>query len=248
MRTACLYGIFAFCLIPLNAVCQEIGSEDWHFEMSKSIALELADSQAWSLSSPYLRDLSSRSQDWNLWLLRAKVELQQGNVDAAREVVDYALSLYPSNPRILAMAGHVASDAGDTEKATVYYTRVLELQPYNVQVLKAFARLKYAAKDWEAALELYERLEDQISLSGEALVRMATACENLGDYECAEGYLLDNVETHPNRLMALLPLEHYYRRRGNISRANEISAERNRLQKRVDPDERILRALPKSVR
>ena len=226
----------------------EPGTQPWHFDVSKAIALELADSSSWSMASVYLRDISPNSQDWNLLLLQAKVELQQGNLDNAQMAIHRALSLYPTNPRILTMAGNIAADSGDQNSAEKYYLQVLNLQPHNTQVLTSMARIYYGRQDWSQVVSTYETLNRLTEPTSEVLVRMATACEKLGDLNRAESYLKRNLEIHPNRVIALLVLENFYKRTGNEAKYSETSRERTRAQQKSDGDARNLRALPASSR
>ena len=248
MKYGLLIVIFSFCaVIPAIALASpDPGTQAWHFDVSKGIALELADSPSWSLAAVYLRDIGRNSQDWNLLLLQAKVELQQGNLEDAKQAIDRALVMYPKNPRILAMAGNIAADMGDLDSAEKHYLQVLKLQPHNTTVLMAMARIYYARQDWKNVVATYESLNRLIEPTSEVLVRMATACEKLGDIPRAEDYLKRNLEVHTNRIMALLVMERFYQRIGNNDKALEISRERSRLQQKTDGDSRNLRALPSS--
>ena len=91
--------------------------------------------------------------------------------------------------------------------------------------------------------EQYQRVTEPTS---EMLVRMATACERLGDVERAESLLQKNLETHVNRLTALVALERFYQRTGQTTKSETVAQERLRLQKKQDNDTRTLRALPSS--
>lgn len=226
----------------------EPGSEAWRFDVSKAIALELADTSSWSLASPYLRELSPKTQDWSLLLLLAKVELQQGNMDEAAEVIGRALKFHSRNPRILVMAGNIASDMGRHAEAEQYYRQTLELQPGNTAVMLSLARLRYAAQQWQEVIDLYHHLLERTEATSEVLVRLATAHENLGQLDVAEKYLKQNLSVHPSKVLALLPLERFYRRHQQVSRAEDIAQQRQKLQKTEDGDKRQLRALLPSSR
>lgn len=223
----------------------EIGSEDWHFEVTKTIALELAETPAWSLAATYLRELSPKTQDWNLLLLQAKVELQHGNIDQAQKIIERALSMNNKNPRILAMAGNIASDAGKQDEAIVFFEQVLKLQPKNTQILQALGRIRSARREWDKTIEVYEKLLTQITPTSEICTRLASAYENKGVLDKAEYYLKTNLSVHPNRVLALMPLERFYRNNQMPSKADEIARERAKLQKQ-EGDQRVLRELQKS--
>lgn len=246
---SCHITILCICLgvLPVSAwASPEPGTQEWHFEVSKGIALELAESSSWSMASVYLRDISPNSQDWNLLLLQAKVELQQNNLNEAKSAIERALQLHPQNPRILTMAGNIAADMGDQDAAEKYYLQVLKLQPHQTAVLMAMARIYYGRQDWKNVISTYEMLNRLVEPTSEVLVRMATACEKLGDTSRAEEYLKRNLEVHPNRVMALLALERFYQRTGDNNKYQETSRERMKYQQKTEGDPRNLRALPSS--
>ena len=222
------------------------GGKDWHFEVSKAIATELADSSAWRLSTPYLRDLSANSQNWNLLLLQAKVDLQQGHIQEAGEVIERALVQYPDNPRILIMAGNIASDSGDDEKAIGYYQKAATIQPKNPAIYLGLGRIYIGARNWQQAIGNYEKYLEFGEPSSEVLVRLSMAYENTGDLQKAERCLLQNLEVHPNRVIALMPLERFYLRQNMADKASETARERQKYQKQTDGDQRNLRALAPS--
>lgn len=223
------------------------GSDDWHFDMSKAIAIELADTPAWSLAMPYLHEIGPKTQDWNILLLQARVELQRGDVKTAQSLIERALSAHPKNPRILAMAGNIAADAGEQDKAVGYFESVLSMQPDNTQVLMALGRIRSAQSKWQDAIDIYQRLLKLTMPTAEICSRLASACENTGDLECAEKYLVMNLDIHPNRALALLPLERFYRRHQKTDKANDIARELSRYKKNEN-ENRELRALQKSAK
>ena len=247
-------GLITLCVMPVSLWAGQPDGADftqdaWHFEVSKAIALELAETPSWSLSAPYLREMSPKTQDWHLLLLLAKVELQHGAIQEAETVIQRALRENPSNPRIIAMAGNIAADAGKYEEAIQYMEHALEIQPKNASYMQTLARIHFTCKNWQQAIALYERALSRVSPTSEMYVRLATAYENVNEFSKAEFYLKENLVIHPSRVIALMPLERFYQRHADIypGRAAEITAERNQLQKR-DGDTRELRALQKSAK
>ncbi|MBQ9242285.1 MAG: tetratricopeptide repeat protein [Proteobacteria bacterium] len=227
---------------------QGIGSDDWQFDISKAIAAELADTSAWSLAIPYLRELSPKTQDWNILLLQAKIDLQQGDVASAQEGITRALQAHPTNPRIIEMAGHVAADAGHFDQAVEHYEHVLALHPRNATQIKlALARIKFAQQKYQEVIQIYESIINDIQPTSEILVRLSACYENTNDLERAELYLKQNLKVHPNRLFALLPLERFYRRHQMNELADQTAQEREHLQNK-DGAPRELRALQRSAR
>lgn len=245
--TACASITIFFCASGCVFAAPEPGTEEWTFEMSKVIAVELAQTPAWSLAAPYLVRLSPKTQDWNVLLLQAKVELQKGNIAGAESAIQRALVSNPDNPRILTMAGNIASDAGKPDEALVYLDKVLAKQPQNAQVLLAIARIRFGRQEWREVIDIYERALKLVMPTSEILVRLSAAYENTGDIAQAESCLVKNLEIHPNRILALMPLERFYQRNQMEKKAAETAKERELIQKKAG-DQRNLRSLQKSSR
>ncbi|MCL2325490.1 MAG: hypothetical protein FWC40_03160 [Proteobacteria bacterium] len=223
---------YVFGGVVLTLCCQSVlwaeslgHFEDWDFEMQKSLGLALAESGAWSQAEVYLSSVGPHSQDWNLQLTWAKVRLQLGDIPGAQAVIGVALVQHPNNPRVLFMASDIAADAHDAQNAVSYARRGLALQPHNVRGAQALGRLYYQQQDWGAVIETYERLLTYSLPTSEVLVRLSTAYEKQQALGKAEAYLLQNVEVHANRLMALMPLHRFYARTHQPEKARAIERE-----------------------
>ena len=231
---------------PLFACADEPGSNQWDYDVAKSIATTLADTPYWSMSIPYFRALDGRSQDWNVLLLHAKVELQRGYTDRAKNAVDDALAIHPNNPRLWLMAADIAADSGNPQSAIDYYSKVLDVQPRNELAQLRLARQYFAIRQWQNVIDIYEAYLTAHEPTSEILVRLSAAYENVGDIERAEKYLLENLDIHSNRTLAYLPLERFYRRQNDEERANAIA--KKRAQSLENDDDRNMRKLLPSTR
>lgn len=234
---------------PLTLCAQDVpqvGSAQWHFETSKAIGSALADSAYWNMSLPYFRDIGEKTQDWSVLLMLSKVELQQGNYDASLHAIQRALAVSPENPRLLFTAAQIFTDSGDAPKAIDFYEKTLAIQPNHPQAMLALARLKFAQGAWQEVIALYEPWLSRHEPTSEPLVRLAVSYENLGNTEKAERYLLQNVNIHPNRAIALVALERFYTRQGKTELAQKAAKERAEIQK--TSDDRNLRQLQRSAR
>lgn len=223
----------------------EPGSDQWDYDVAKSIATTLADTPYWSMSLPYFRDLSARSQDWNVRLLHAKVELQRGYTDRAQKAIDDAMAIHPNNPRLWLMAGDIAADSGNAQNAIDYYAKVLSVQPNNDHAQLHLARQYFVLRQWQNVIDIYDAYLATHEPTSEILVRLSAACENIGDIARAEKYLIENIDTHSNRALAYLPLERFYRRQNDEARAKSIAKERAKYQKN-DDDRNLRKLLPSS--
>lgn len=241
---ACLIGIMAPTV--LMAESYQPGTGQWRFETEKSIALALADSQNWTLALPYLRRLSPNSQDWDLLLQHAKVELQMGNFEQAQNAIDRALAIVPDNPRVLILAADIAADCQNFERAAKFYEKARFIQPANALVHLALARTYFAMNDHLQAIALYEEYLKKQMPTSEALVKLSAAYEATGNLPKAQACLEKNLDVHPNRGLALLALERFFMRNQQPERAQATAKERVRWQK--NNDFRNMRALLPSAK
>jgi len=81
-----------------------------------------------------------------------------GRVAAAREVLEYALNLYPSNANVLYRLGNLSFDAGDLDGAETIFRKLQELgpDPYFASRLEAIQKMRLGS----AALALSEALKN----------------------------------------------------------------------------------------
>jgi tetratricopeptide (TPR) repeat protein len=69
------------------------------------------------------------SQDPFYWYFSASLALRERDAVTARNAIDHALKLAPSDPVILFEAGHVADDSGDDQQARSYWQRAVASDP-----------------------------------------------------------------------------------------------------------------------
>ena len=166
---------------------------------------------------------------------------------AADITIHRALRSAPNNPRVRALAGNIAVDLDRRDEAVDHFAIALKSQPDNAAVLLSLSRLRFARREWDDVIESLEHLLQLVPPTSEIYIRLATAYENRGDIDNAERYLKKNVAIHPNRRIALIPLERFYRAHGMTERADSVSRELHVLQYH-DGDRREMRALQKSAK
>src|SRR5690606_36814298 len=82
--------------------------------------------------------------DVGLIISEANVQLQMGNRDEFKSLIQLALEKDPKNPELLFNLGILAAEAGDTETAMSYYNKALELKPDYADVYNNMAVLTLA--------------------------------------------------------------------------------------------------------
>lgn len=105
-------------------------------------------------------ELTQRAQLENAYLLRL-----EGDADQAMKIVQHALDNQQGNlTAVIQLAGLLSFDLGQTEEAIKYFTKVLEVQPFNKEVhfkiAAAYRRMGEAELATEHLLES-QKLTDQ---------------------------------------------------------------------------------------
>jgi serine/threonine protein kinase/Tfp pilus assembly protein PilF len=92
-------------------------------------------------------------------LIRARVRRYLGRLDAARDDVEFALALQPSESRLWELRGRLKTDAGDPRGALADFDRALQLgagaraRGPRARALLALGQAESAIRDWTLALE-----------------------------------------------------------------------------------------------
>lgn len=73
---------------------------------------------------------ASISQDPFYWYFSASLAMREGDRIGARNAIDHALKLAPTDPTILFEAGHVADYSGDDEQARAYWEKAAAGDPH----------------------------------------------------------------------------------------------------------------------
>lgn len=83
----------------------------------------------------------SRGSDPRQYALLAQALHQKGELDSCSQVIEYALSKYPSQSTLLLLQGYLLEYAGNFEQAEQYYQRILALRPSDRAALEAMGSL-----------------------------------------------------------------------------------------------------------
>jgi tetratricopeptide (TPR) repeat protein len=123
-----------------------------------------------------------------LYLAAAGLLLSQNNLDAARREAEAALTQVPEMVEAMNMLGFVFERTGDTASAVEQYATALELDPSNINALRARASANLSLHRNREAIEDLEGL-CELGLDGEgARIRLAVAHRRLGEFETARSH------------------------------------------------------------
>ena len=97
--------------------------------------------------------------------LRKLIEIltPQGRYEEAIDLIAQAVALDPSSPQAAELhylMGQTAQENGQSETATAYYIRALEIDPHYAKAIRRLAHLRAEQQRYDESLELFQRLID----------------------------------------------------------------------------------------
>ncbi|MFO8089864.1 MAG: tetratricopeptide repeat protein [Desulfatiglandaceae bacterium] len=90
----------------------------------------------------------------------ARKHIEAGNWDQAMQEINDGLALQPKNPELLRMAAITSTMLNDLYMANHYYDRYLEIDPDNVELMTAWARVLIKTYETEKATRLLDRAQE----------------------------------------------------------------------------------------
>ena len=142
---------------------------------------------------------------------------------------------------LVRLARILESRLGDYDGAMEKLDAVLADAPDFSPALMELGRLKESLEDWEAAVEIYDRLQAEISAPKERAQMLAKLgrlwLEKLDDAECAEGYLKQSRELGADDPATLRLMAALLSRREEWARLEEVL--RSLLEAEEAPEERV---------
>ncbi|MGE0357059.1 MAG: tetratricopeptide repeat protein [Burkholderiales bacterium] len=185
----------------------------------------------------YTALLAERDGDAELWHLRALAEHQLGRAALARQSASRALALDAAPPAYHLLAGHAATDEGDSRAAAAHYEAAVERKPDWTAAWIALGSARIDENDAAGAREAFERataLEPAAARSWNGLGIAELALDRVAEAETAFRRAL---ETDPGFALAHLNLARLLEREGRFDAALES------LESALRADPRLAEAL-----
>lgn len=98
------------------------------------------------------------------YLLRGQTLLKEGNTDDAAADAEFLLKNYAGNEEILMLKADLENHLGNTSEAILYYTKVIDANPFSAQAYRLRGELKQKSGD-EAGAKEDLSYADELSLS-----------------------------------------------------------------------------------
>lgn len=110
-----------------------------------------------------------KSDYGSAYLLRAEIERQSGNLEEARQDVDWLLAHEEeASEDVLLLAARTLLAQGEKNGSLAYYNSVVEVNPFSAEALRERANLRRDLGDEAGAAEDEAQLEDLLSRDAEA--------------------------------------------------------------------------------
>lgn len=115
----------------------------------------LAALEAWDSLAEHLRDLPEVAQNWaKYWHLKGLAAAHREDWEQAREALEKAAAMDPSDLRLVLDAGHACLDLHDYTRAEMHWRRALTLDPQCAEALVQWAETLFQRQDLEGAKRL----------------------------------------------------------------------------------------------
>lgn len=173
--------------------------------------------EAISLCESISRDKARAPEPWQLlsWMY-----MQGSDFFPAQSAAEQAAGLEPANAISAAWAAEVCSEAGDLRAAKLHRAQVGRLGSRNTPVLASMAASLTAEERHTDALGYYRGLLKQAPGDTRARLNVAYSARYAGDFELAEGSLLDIIRDQPR----------FYQAHFALSQLRQATPESNHLE------------------
>jgi len=161
----------------------------------------------------------------------ARAQLEEGDLDAARESFRRALESHPDDPSLLVDLGHVELLAGHKDEAVEHFEQALQREPSNAEALLALAEVRRRESRFDDALTVALRAAESRPYDVLASLDAAGLALELGRLDDAEIALrrvrtIDDPDHEVYCLHALIEVE---MRRERWRRALDLAVDATRV-------------------
>ena len=135
----------------------------------------------------------------------ARINLQQGNTIAARNLLKKANIAHPKNPNVLTLLGMVYLQLNENKQAEYYFKEVLDISPNSEIGITNLARSKMQSGEYQSAVEAL------LSIKDNKVNSIQTKLLLIDSYEVGKTY--DKAIKIAQELIATYPEDSYFQQR-----------------------------------
>ncbi|TYK66557.1 XrtA/PEP-CTERM system TPR-repeat protein PrsT [Colwellia echini] len=128
----------------------------------------------------------------------ASIEIEQGQLDSARYLLQKTNLARPNNPDILTLLGVTYLQLGESEKAQFYFEKVVDSYPNSTVGVSNLARSKMQSGDYIAAIETLSAIKDNEVNGVQIKLLLIDAYQNTKNYPLAINITKSLLAEFPN--------------------------------------------------
>ncbi len=110
----------------------------------------------WEDAEQLMSEIKDGNTDW-MYSLKARLEMEKGNVNDAGRLLKIALEADPMDGELLLMKAELQQVQGETDLARLTLERLSRVEGYEADALIALARMEVDRREWASAVKLLER-------------------------------------------------------------------------------------------
>jgi len=117
----------------------------------------------------------------------ASIEIEQGDLNSARNLLSKTNVARPGNPDILTLLGLTYLQLEESAKAQFYFKKVVDSYPYSTVSVSNLARSKMQSGDYEAAIDVLSSIKDNEINGTQIKLLLIDSYQNTQNYSSAIG-------------------------------------------------------------
>lgn len=137
----------------------------------------------------------------SVYILLSEAFEQLNQLENSLQAIEEGITINEINIELYLLAAEYAAKLGDYPKAESYYQEALKIEPENERIILKYAEFLNYMASYEDILELFAQVPEQIQQLPEAMWILATANNELDEYDKARNlfdqaysYLEDNLD------------------------------------------------------
>lgn len=159
-----------------------------------------------------------------VWMKSARLEWVQGNLDAARKLLQDGIALHSDEVKLWMMRGQIEEQSGNTELARDFYARGRKNCPQEVPIWVLSARLEVAQGNFTRARSLLEKGRTVIADCPELFVEGCRVEKGSGNAQAAKSLMAKAMQNPACRASGFVHSEAIFMEKKAARRTKSVDA------------------------
>jgi tetratricopeptide (TPR) repeat protein len=155
----------------------------------------------------------------------AEIAKEQSQPKIAQAHFEKAYGLDEENIVYIQELAYLAYEQGQFENAAIYYNKLVDRQPRNVDWIYGYSQVLIYNKRYEDAVNMLEKLQDQVGIVPEIMMMKADLYQEIDQLDKTEKTLLELCNEYPENKEALQTLILFYEKNDMPDKAKNVILE-----------------------